>query len=172
MPVQAVDWNERQVQTLRDLWAAGDSCARIARAVGQGCTRSAVAGKARRLSLPPRASGPRAAAKQQPKMPKCTALAHHSVALPPEPVVASEPLLLAGNPITVETILDSMCRWPIGDPATAQFQFCGNSPKAGHPYCEAHCRAAYTPAFAPTRPDDGRRRNGIGQRRGQVSLWE
>ena len=59
------------------------------------------------------------------------------------------PLQLAdGSHATVLTISDRMCRWPIGDPSAAEFHFCGHSPKAGSPYCEAHARKAYQPQQA------------------------
>jgi GcrA cell cycle regulator len=37
-----------------------------------------------------------------------------------------------------------MCRWPLGDPATAEFRYCG-SPTASGPYCAYHGRLAYQP---------------------------
>jgi len=64
-------------------------------------------------------------------------------------VVEEDPLQLAdGSHATVLTISDRMCRWPIGDPAASEFHFCGHSPKAGSPYCEAHARKAYQPQQA------------------------
>ncbi|GHT58117.1 global cell cycle regulator GcrA-like protein [Bacteroidia bacterium] len=35
------------------------------------------------------------------------------------------------------------CRWPIGDPDSAGFHFCGEKVFAGKPYCYEHCRQAY-----------------------------
>jgi GcrA cell cycle regulator len=40
---------------------------------------------------------------------------------------------------------DRMCKWPIGDPSSADFHFCGHPPKSGSPYCEAHCVKAFQP---------------------------
>ena len=37
------------------------------------------------------------------------------------------------------------CRWPIGDPISEDFGFCGNRPVAGLPYCPAHAQMAYRP---------------------------
>ena len=38
---------------------------------------------------------------------------------------------------------ESTCKWPIGDPLTKDFYFCGqHSPETG-PYCEFHSRRAY-----------------------------
>src|SRR5204863_8999664 len=35
------------------------------------------------------------------------------------------------------------CRWPVGDPSSEDFGFCGNMRIAGLPYCAAHARIAY-----------------------------
>jgi GcrA cell cycle regulator len=35
------------------------------------------------------------------------------------------------------------CRWPIGDPRSPDFLFCGAKPRRGKPYCAAHCARAY-----------------------------
>jgi GcrA cell cycle regulator len=35
------------------------------------------------------------------------------------------------------------CRWPIGDPLTPDFGFCGQHSVEGKPYCEFHSRRAY-----------------------------
>lgn len=35
------------------------------------------------------------------------------------------------------------CRWPIGDPDSENFHFCGAKVFAGKPYCYEHCKQAY-----------------------------
>ncbi len=35
------------------------------------------------------------------------------------------------------------CRWPIGDPDSEDFHFCGAPVFAGKPYCYEHCKQAY-----------------------------
>lgn len=37
------------------------------------------------------------------------------------------------------------CKWPIGDPATDDFYFCGLPCEAGKSYCKGHAKAAYQP---------------------------
>ena len=37
----------------------------------------------------------------------------------------------------------NQCRWPIGDPDSDSFHFCGEQVFAGKPYCYEHCRQAY-----------------------------
>jgi GcrA cell cycle regulator len=41
---------------------------------------------------------------------------------------------------------DSKCHWPIGDPSSAEFFFCGGRTIEGLPYCGYHSRIAYQPA--------------------------
>lgn len=35
------------------------------------------------------------------------------------------------------------CRWPIGDPDSEDFHFCGHQVFVGKPYCYEHCKQAY-----------------------------
>lgn len=35
------------------------------------------------------------------------------------------------------------CKWPIGDPLSKDFYFCGQASNEGIPYCEFHARRAY-----------------------------
>ena len=39
------------------------------------------------------------------------------------------------------------CRWPVGDPGSEDFGFCGNMRIAGLPYCTAHAQIAYRPSI-------------------------
>jgi GcrA cell cycle regulator len=48
---------------------------------------------------------------------------------------------------TVLTLGAHMCKWPIGDPATEGFTFCGKGSQDG-PYCDAHAQIAYQPQQA------------------------
>ncbi len=42
-------------------------------------------------------------------------------------------------------LTERTCKWPIGDPATEEFWFCGLGVQAGKPYCEAHVGVAFQP---------------------------
>jgi GcrA cell cycle regulator len=44
---------------------------------------------------------------------------------------------------------DHICRWPVGEPASPSFFFCGGEVLRNKPYCAAHCARAYR------RPHDG-----------------
>ena len=45
-------------------------------------------------------------------------------------------------------LTERTCKWPVGDPATDDFWFCGLPVKAGKPYCEAHVGVAFQPMSA------------------------
>ena len=45
-------------------------------------------------------------------------------------------------------LTERTCKWPIGDPATDDFFFCGLPSMGGKPYCEAHVQVAFQPMSA------------------------
>ncbi|MEJ6709574.1 MAG: GcrA family cell cycle regulator [Amylibacter sp.] len=45
-------------------------------------------------------------------------------------------------------LTEKTCKWPIGDPATDEFWFCGLNVQTGKPYCEAHNAVAFQPMSA------------------------
>ena len=47
--------------------------------------------------------------------------------------------------ISLMELTERTCKWPIGDPATEDFWFCGLSVQQGKPYCEAHVGGAFQP---------------------------
>ena len=42
-------------------------------------------------------------------------------------------------------LTERTCKWPVGDPATPDFWFCGLPTQSGKPYCEAHVGVAFQP---------------------------
>ncbi|KIC23156.1 MULTISPECIES: GcrA family cell cycle regulator [unclassified Leisingera] len=42
-------------------------------------------------------------------------------------------------------LTERTCKWPVGDPATEDFWFCGLPAQQGKPYCEAHVGVAFQP---------------------------
>jgi GcrA cell cycle regulator len=48
--------------------------------------------------------------------------------------------------VTIMELRESMCRWPLGDPTTPEFRFCGSKSASSLPYCHYHARIAYQPA--------------------------
>jgi GcrA cell cycle regulator len=45
--------------------------------------------------------------------------------------------------LTLLQLNEHTCKWPIGDPLTPDFYFCGQAHDEGRPYCEFHSRRAY-----------------------------
>jgi GcrA cell cycle regulator len=50
--------------------------------------------------------------------------------------------------LTLMELTERTCKWPIGDPATDDFYFCGLPVQQGKPYCEAHVGVAFQPMSA------------------------
>lgn len=42
--------------------------------------------------------------------------------------------------------INRQCQWPVGDPRSAGFHFCGCQPAEALPYCSEHARLAYQPS--------------------------
>ena len=51
--------------------------------------------------------------------------------------------LLIQHALQMANLKPNQCRWPIGDPDSDNFHFCGESVFPGKPYCYEHCRQAY-----------------------------
>ncbi|WP_375262703.1 GcrA family cell cycle regulator [Palleronia sp.] len=47
--------------------------------------------------------------------------------------------------LTLMELTERTCKWPIGDPASENFWFCGLPVQSGKPYCEAHVGVAFQP---------------------------
>lgn len=45
--------------------------------------------------------------------------------------------------LTLLQLSEQTCKWPIGDPLTPDFYFCGQHPEDGKPYCQFHARRAF-----------------------------
>lgn len=154
-------WTEDRVEVLKKLWAEGHSASQIAKELG-GVTRNAVIGKVHRLGLSGRAT-PSRPVKRPPRLarPKPRVQPDGSVVAPKVSPSIAAPLKAAektamlatlppkpladGEAATILTLRDSMCKWPIGDPADPKFAFCGRKSSTG-PYCAEHAKIAFQPA--------------------------
>lgn len=194
-----MSWTDERVETLKRMWAEGQSASQIAKELG-GVTRNAVIGKVHRLGLSNRVAGgkededdtPVAAAKPEPRpepaaaRPEPTAAAARpaperpaaAAAAPASnvtPLPVRKAIVPAGQPLppqpsaneispealasvrevekrarklTLMELTERTCKWPIGDPATDDFWFCGLPSLPGKPYCEAHVGVAFQPMSA------------------------
>ncbi len=77
--------------------------------------------------------------------------------LPPQPSTSEISVEALENVAQVEKkakklhlmeLTERTCKWPIGDPATEDFWFCGLGVQQGKPYCEAHNAVAFQPMSA------------------------
>ena len=149
-------WTDERVELLKKLWSDGLSASQIAAELG-GITRNAVIGKVHRLGLSGRAKSPSSAPRPRkarpahmmriprPQMRGNTALAQaFEYEVEPEPELI-ENIIPIGQRKTLLELTEDTCRWPIGDPGTAEFFFCGGPPVASGPYCGYHSRVAYQP---------------------------
>jgi len=50
--------------------------------------------------------------------------------------------------LTLMELTEKTCKWPVGDPATDNFWFCGLPVQQSKPYCEAHVGVAFQPMSA------------------------
>jgi GcrA cell cycle regulator len=200
-----MSWTDERVETLKRMWAEGQSASQIAKELG-GVTRNAVIGKVHRLGLSnragegaaasddtdqpsparseasspkpaePAAAKPAAAPKPAPEraapqaapaatasgatvtpLPIRKAIIPAGQPLPPQPSANEiSPEALASvrevekraKKLTLMELTERTCKWPIGDPATDDFWFCGLPSVAGKPYCEAHVGVAFQPMSA------------------------
>ena len=197
-----MSWTDERVETLKKMWAEGQSASQIAKELG-GVTRNAVIGKVHRLGLSnrvgpggkdeeeveeaPVAPAPRAepvraappeptrAAEPAPRPVERPAAAAPAAAAPVAPIPLRKAIIPAGQPLppqpsaneispealasvrevekrakrlTLMELTERTCKWPIGDPATEDFWFCGLPSGAGKPYCEAHVGVAFQPMSA------------------------
>jgi GcrA cell cycle regulator len=160
-----MSWTDERVDLLKRLWSEGLSASQIAGRLGS-VTRNAVIGKVHRLGLSGRATTSRMkthrprtrmANAKRPVTPRFAQAGNPAVRalymeyeayVPP----AEEIEIPLAERKTIQTLTECSCRWPIGDPQTAEFHFCGRPKVPLLPYCEAHARRAFQPV-APRRRD-------------------
>jgi GcrA cell cycle regulator len=158
-------WSDDRVEQLKKLWENGLSASQIAAELGN-VTRNAVIGKVHRLGLSGRAKSPSSAAPRQRKARPAqhmmrvarpvsrgnTALAHaYEVEMEPDPI-AFDNVVPMSQRLTLLELNEATCHWPVGDPSSADFFFCGGKALGGLPYCAHHSRIAYQPASDRRRP--------------------
>jgi GcrA cell cycle regulator len=66
----------------------------------------------------------------------------------PEALASVREVEKRAKKLTLMELTERTCKWPIGDPATDDFWFCGLPSVAGKPYCEAHVGVAFQPMSA------------------------
>ena len=159
-----MSWTDERVELLRQLWLDGKSASQISAQLGHGVTRNAVIGKVHRLGLAGRAKAPSSAASPKraasaPRMSprpasngaRTAVRGATALAIAAEPMLDTRPVFQEDDVVvpmslrvTIIDLKEAMCRWPLGDPTSSEFRYCG-SPAASGPYCAHHGKLAYQP---------------------------
>lgn len=160
---QASPWTDDRVEMLKRLWADGLSASQIAVELG-AVNRNAVIGKVHRLGLSgrrkPRArqddysAAEKIRRKVEADQRRAQTMRRNRASaradgpdIPEEfckPVIEDD-FVPADGGKTLLDLTNATCRWPIGDPATHEFCFCGADGAdlaGGHPYCPHHTAKA------------------------------
>ena len=176
-----MSWTDERVELLKQHWLEGKSASQIASLLGHGLSRNAIIGKVHRLGLAGRAkssnqggSHPRqSAAKHAPRRmapPRPPSIAPqivrgaNALAIAAQPLTEGEPetfesvVLPMSLRVTIVELKEAMCRWPLGDPTSPEFRYCGSPAASSGPYCAHHCGLAYQPAQDRRRERDRERR--------------
>lgn len=166
-----MSWTDERVEMLKNLWAEGLSASQIAAQLG-GVSRNAVIGKVHRLKLSSRgrstSSQPRQkkatrastasrssgrggggpAGRTLTSVMGATALQQQFVAdAVADPVVkqAADVVVPISKRLSLIELNEKTCKWPIGDPLSEEFHFCGNDSGESGPYCTYHAGLAFQP---------------------------
>jgi GcrA cell cycle regulator len=167
-----MSWTDERVELLRKLWNEGLSASQVAAELGGGITRNAVIGKIHRLGLAERAKAPSAPRPRVARSPRSQAGARShghvvgnvALAFAPRAHIApavrldEDVVIPMSERVTLLELRESMCRWPMGDPTTPEFRFCGaKAPAGAGPYCAYHAHVAYQPVQERRRARDNMR---------------
>lgn len=63
------------------------------------------------------------------------------------PVAHDNVVVPLSERVTIMDLREFMCRWPVGDPTSPNFRFCGARSSTGMPYCAHHASIAYQPVM-------------------------
>ena len=157
-------WTAEAVEDLKKLALEGKSASHISAALGVG-SRNAVIGKASRIGIKLGGGGRGPGTRKAPAraVDPQWAVAHYSRLSADDH--SSDVALAVRSPgqagdgraawtlgeaeigemrrVRFEDIREFACRWPLGDPRSGEFAYCGLAPAEGQSYCAGHCRMAY-----------------------------
>ena len=178
-------WTAEAIEDLIRLALEGRSASFIAAALG-AASRNAVIGKANRIGVKlngdGRASAPGGTCARAYRAPLAALLRSKPVSKRQTfaPAVSRDPRVPGSKPgdgdarkaawtfaeaevgemrrVRFEDIREFACRWPLGDPRSGDFAYCGLKPAEGRSYCAGHCRMAYRRPEARARQSPHERR--------------
>jgi len=135
---QGISWTDENIAKLRDLAAQSFSSSQIAAAM-PGATRSAIAGKAKRLGISLTGKHENQIRRtQRPKKPPNAKRSVVPAAPLPEPPAAPPESLN----IPYSELPPGGCTFAVNDGAVSDLLFCGVPATPGKPYCAYHGRVA------------------------------
>jgi GcrA cell cycle regulator len=160
-------WTEEAVEVLKELALEGRSASVIAAALGSA-SRSAVIGKANRIGIKLNGGRGGGGARRNaggyassaisgygpPPVGSRRAKLRPALTVVPERQAAwffAEAEVGEMRRVGFEEIREFVCRWPLGDPMSGDFAYCGLKSASGRSYCAGHCRMAYQPPTARPR---------------------
>ena len=157
-----MEWTEDIVEELKKLWAEGHTTQKIADMMHT--TKGTIIGKVHRLQLPSRITNTN---KKDKHVCTCHCEKHDKKKSPC--IEIKETSIGGHSDVTDETAFNNLyessiknddrchskygktlyelkhneCRWPVGDPKSPEFHFCGEKTVNGKTYCAKHCAFAY-----------------------------
>lgn len=171
-----MNWTDERVEKLKKLWSEGLSASQIAAQLGGVSRNAVIGkvhrlnlpGRAKAggnasagrpaVKRPAAPAAPRAATTFQarPAPARATVRAVGATALKDDmDIEALEQVEYkpSGNVVVpiarrlaLTDLTERTCKWPVGDPLTDEFHFCGCESQDSSPYCKYHARLAYQPA--------------------------
>ncbi|MHA1550017.1 MAG: GcrA family cell cycle regulator [Alphaproteobacteria bacterium] len=136
-----MSWTSTRIAKLKKLWEKGLSTTEIGTKLG--FSKNAVVGKAHRLGLKSRqATTKKIKRKIAPKISKgapAKNIRENSSSENKTSIKKSQSKI-----ISILDLKPGMCRWPMEDPRSDEFSFCGEPTFGKKPYCLKHCSQAYT----------------------------
>jgi GcrA cell cycle regulator len=163
------DWSDEAVARLKALWADGYSAAQVAAILGCD-SRSAVCGKIGRLGITRDGKPVLTEEEKRQRQEEYNASRRqnrrvllrpgrssayggdlqvvHDHGLHEAPAIDDLAIPKAQRRTLLE-LTQNTCRWPVGDPGSPDFFFCGAAPKHNMPYCPTHCARAFQASKSP-----------------------
>lgn len=149
-------WNDELIEQLKKYWEKGLTTSEIGKLLG--VTKNSVIGKVHRLNLQKRPSciihkdvsgsigtdkSIKPVQKKLPK-PKQVIIEKESKDLETKELpLEVKREVKEENLITLMELGSNMCHWPVGDPKSSDFHFCGHKTKNGATYCDFHKAMAH-----------------------------
>ncbi len=142
-----VMWSDDHYEELKACWSSGMSAERTANSInhkfGTNYSRNSIIGKVNRHGLSVAFGRVRAQPTQKaPRAPRSPSLARVRLAIANIPDIEDSAIPFEQRK-TLMTLERGECHWPVGDPASSEFFFCGGVAKEGKSYCAGHCKRAF-----------------------------